>query len=101
MDMEETSRLKDLALSETGFVFDPRSGATFTVNQAGTCVLLALREGQGRADIVALLKERFLVGNADVESDLGDFLRLLVQHGILSPNFVLAPGKNPAGERAP
>ena len=30
--MSDLNRLRDLALSDTGFVFDPCSGATFTVN---------------------------------------------------------------------
>jgi hypothetical protein len=41
-------RLSNLALSPTGFVFDPRTGATYTVNPTGRAVLEALRDGGGR-----------------------------------------------------
>ena len=43
----DTSRLKDLAISETGFIFDPMSGATFTVNTAaagGNASLIGMRD---------------------------------------------------------
>ena len=43
--MSNVRRLGDLALSDTGFAFDPLTGATFTVNATGLCVLLAMKEG--------------------------------------------------------
>lgn len=82
--------LRDLALSDTGFVFDPYTGATFTTNPTGQCVLQALREGLGRADIAARLRERFaLQGDHDVEGDLVEFVQLLRQHGVLPSSFSL------------
>lgn len=83
------SRLKDLAISETGFIFDPMSGATFTVNPTGACIIRALREGCGRSEIIARINSAFAVANADLDSDLGEFVRLLVQQGILPHDFTL------------
>lgn len=95
----DTSRLKDLAISETGFIFDPMSGATFTVNAAGACIIQCLREGRRRSDIIARLRNTFTVENSDLDSDLGEFIRLLVQQGILSPDFSLEqPAAQPAQE---
>ena len=85
----DTSRLKDLAISETGFIFDPMSGATFTVNAAGACIIGCLREGRRRTEIIARLRTTFTVEGADLDSDLGEFVRLLVQQGILAPDFAL------------
>jgi hypothetical protein len=85
------SRLKDLAISETGFIFDPMSGATFTVNPTGACIIRALREGCGRAEIISRIHSAFTVANADLDSDLGEFVRLLVQQGILPHDFTLEP----------
>lgn len=85
------SRLKDLAISETGFIFDPMSGATFTVNPTGACIIRALREGCGRSEIIARISNTFTVSNADLDSDLGEFVRLLVQQGILPHDFTLEP----------
>lgn len=76
-------RLRDLALSDTGFVFDPSSGATFTVNAAGLCVLQALKDGLSRGEIGARLRERFDVRSGDPARDVADFEDLLRQQGIL------------------
>ena len=40
-----STRLTELAISDTGFIFDPGSGATFNVNATGLIALAALREG--------------------------------------------------------
>jgi PqqD family protein of HPr-rel-A system len=77
--------LQDLALSETGFVFDPRTGATFTVNPTGLAVLGALRDGLSIDDIVARLDDRF--GGApnagDARDQVADFIHVLRQQGLL------------------
>ena len=85
----DTSRLKELAISENGFIFDPMSGSTFTVNAAGACIIGGLREGRPRAEIINRLRNAFTVENSDLDSDLGEFIRLLVQQGILCPDFML------------
>lgn len=81
--MSDTNRLKELALSETGFVFDPYSGATFTVNATGLAVLQALKEGLARSAVSARLRERFELHGEDVERDVVDFFELLAQQGLL------------------
>src|SRR5947209_19445372 len=98
--MYDTSRLKDLAISESGFIFDPMSGATFTANAAGVCIIHALREGRHRTEIIARLRGNFTIENADLESDIGEFIRLLVQQGILPHDFSLEPvQKKSTGQR--
>jgi hypothetical protein len=87
--MTAAARLHDLALSESGFVFDPYSGGTFTVNRTGMVLLRALRDGLPRTAVIELLRREFQVGDADVDSDIGEFARLLVQYGLVAPDFSL------------
>lgn len=84
--MRSLARLQDLALSESGFVFDPFTGATFTANPTGLLVLQGLRDGLSRSQIVERLRQQFSVDEIfeQVESDVGDFVRLLVQQALLS-----------------
>ncbi|WP_437744828.1 HPr-rel-A system PqqD family peptide chaperone [Sorangium sp. So ce302] len=82
--MSAILRLKELALSDTGFVFDPASGATFTVNPTGLCALNAMKEGLSREEVAARLRERFDIRGGDPARDVGEFLELLRQHGLLS-----------------
>src|SRR5262245_36107789 len=81
--------LEDLALSDTGFVFDPYSGGTFTVNATGLAVLTALREGLSRDRIGARLRERFHVASGDPERDVDEFVDLLKRHGVVGADFTL------------
>lgn len=81
--MRSSKRLGDLALSDTGFAFDPCTGATFTINVTGLCVLQALKEGLNREAIGERLSARFDVGGADLSRDVDDFVALLAQHGIV------------------
>ena len=98
--MNATARLSDLALSESGFVFDPYSGGTFTVNRAGMVILHALRDGLARSGIIQRLHAEFQTDGADVESDVGEFIRLLVQQGLLPPEFSLDAPAAPAAPAA-
>ncbi len=81
--MSIANRLSNLALSDTGFAFDPRTGATYTINSTGLVVLQAMKEGLGRDAIGERLKARFDARGADVARDVEDFVALLEQHGIV------------------
>ncbi|MFT3767460.1 MAG: HPr-rel-A system PqqD family peptide chaperone [Minicystis sp.] len=81
--MSNTKRLGDIALSDTGFAFDPYSGSTFTVNATGLCVLNALKEGLDGEAILARVRERFDARGADVARDVDDFVAALRQHGLI------------------
>lgn len=82
--MSKAKFLQELALSESGFVFDPRSGATFSVNPTGLLLLRALQSGTPREALAAALRGRCAdTDEADVERDVEDFLRLLTHEGLL------------------
>ncbi len=76
-------RLKDLAVSETGFVFDPYSGATFSLNASALCLLRGLKQGLGPDELIARLEESFDVTDADLSRDIDEFLELLRYNGVL------------------
>jgi PqqD family protein of HPr-rel-A system len=85
--MSDAHVLKNLAISETGFVFDPRSGATYTLNPTGLAVVAALREGASLDDSIDRLRASFQEVDDDVRNDVIDFLQVLRQHGLLPPDF--------------
>ena len=78
-----SQRLKDLAVSETGFVFDPYSGATFSLNASALCLLRGLKEGLDQDKLIARLEESFDVTDADLSRDIDEFLELLRYNGVL------------------
>jgi hypothetical protein len=85
--MSDLNRLRDLALSDTGFVFDPCSGATFTVNATGLAVLKGLKDGLSRKAIRERLEEGFEVHAGDIGRDVDEFVSSLSQHGIVPEGF--------------
>lgn len=88
MDTNLINRLKDLAISDSGFLFDPYTGSTFTLNCTGRLILQLLREGKGVDEIQSTIEERFEVGDADLRSDIYEFLNLLKENHLLPKSFI-------------
>jgi PqqD family protein of HPr-rel-A system len=82
--MSNQPRIKDIAINETGFVFDPFSGGTFTLNQTGQAIVRALRDGLSYSEIAAQLRSEFDGVNEKLDEDLQDFMRSLREFGLLS-----------------
>lgn len=82
--------LEHLAISPSGFVFDPLSGQTFTTNEVGRVILEGLRDGEDLNRLVARLTDRFEVGSADLVRDVLDFVRVLQAEGLLSRDLRLS-----------
>lgn len=81
-------KLRDLAISDTGFLFDPYTGSTFSLNETGLAVLAGLREGLSSQAIVARLSEEFEVPEAaDLARDVAEFIHLLRRNGLVSEEF--------------
>jgi len=87
--MSSVQKLKDLAVSDSGFVFDPYTGSTFSVNAAGRLILKGLADGLGREAIVASLEESFEVQGGDLPRDVDEFIHLLRESGLIPSDFSL------------
>jgi PqqD family protein of HPr-rel-A system len=83
-------RLKDLAISDTGFVFDPFSGATFTANAAALCILDGLKRGLTSEAVRAELATRFDVRGEDLVRDVDDLVASLRLYGLVPSDFEVA-----------
>ena len=79
----DPAELRVLAVSETGFVFDPRTGHSYSLNPTGIAVLAALRDGADLPAIAVRLREEFDGGFA-VEDDIEGFLELLRELGLVA-----------------
>jgi len=87
MHTNTLERLKDLAISESGFLFDPYSGVTFTVNNTGKFILQLLMEGKVIEEIESALRKRFEIGDEDLRSDIYEFVNLLKENHFLPNGF--------------
>ncbi len=67
-------RLRSLALNPDGFVFDPTTGESFTLNPTGLALLEGLRDGLSPIELTARLTDKFEVTAEDASRDVDDFL---------------------------
>jgi PqqD family protein of HPr-rel-A system len=80
----QAAHLRELALSDSGFVFDPSTGHTFTVNPSGLQILQWLKEGTEPEVIAQRLAEQFEVEpGEDPARDVQDFLMQLHECGFI------------------
>lgn len=84
-------RLKDLAVNESGFVFDPYTGASFSTNATGLHILTALKNGEERPRIATTLQEAFEVfeNEDDLDRDIDEFVQLLKRNYVVDSDFTL------------
>jgi PqqD family protein of HPr-rel-A system len=83
MDIE-VPRLRELAVSDSGFVFDPMTGHTFTVNPSGLLLLRWLKDGAEAGELSARLAEEFVIEpDEDPSRDVQDFMMQLRECGVV------------------
>jgi hypothetical protein len=73
----------NIALSENGFVFNPSTGDSFTLNKTGKEVLTLIIEGKNISQIADLLGEKYDVDRIALERYLEDFVNELGTNKLL------------------
>ena len=71
------SNLQQLAISESGFIFDPSSGHNFTVNETGLLILRLLQKENELEPLLNKLKEKYDISQRELERDVLEFAGLL------------------------
>ena len=74
---------KNIALSETGFIFNPGNGDSFSVNNTGAAIIGMLRENRSTGEITEVLSQEYEVEKMQIEKDLDDFISLLFSYNLL------------------
>jgi len=68
------NRLSKLAINSEGFIFDPTTGDSFTVNPTGLFIINHLREGKSTDQIAEILAQEFEDTPEEIERDISDFI---------------------------
>jgi len=68
---------KNIALSDSGFIFNPSTGESFSVNPIGVEILKMLKEGKEKDDIKKNILENYQTDDATFERDFYDFVNIL------------------------
>ena len=77
---------RSLAVSENGFIFNPATGDSFSVNPVGLDIINLIREGKNEAEIIKSLVETYEIDSSTAEKDLLDFANVLVNHQLIERN---------------
>lgn len=80
----DLNKIKNLALSETGFLFDPATGNTFTLNESAIFILKALKDGKSADQIASALTAEFEVSKPQADDDVSDAMLQLKEAGLIS-----------------
>ncbi|MCF8276232.1 MAG: PqqD family protein [Flavobacteriales bacterium] len=74
---------KNIAISESGFVFNPTTGDSFSLNSVGTDILKLLKDGKGEKEVKTTVIDRYDVDEETFDKDYYDFLKMLGQYKLL------------------
>ncbi len=70
----------DLAISETGFVFDPITGESFSLNQIGSEIFNLYKDDKTQGEIKRIILEKYDVSNNELDKSLSDFEGMLKEN---------------------
>ncbi len=74
---------KNIATSESGFIFNPGTGDSFSANPMAAEILLMLKEGKASTEIKKIILEKYEVESGMLERDWDDFTAQLREANLL------------------
>lgn len=77
---------KNIAISDSGFVFNPSTGDSFSTNQVGLEIIRLLKEDRTKEELIGEIVAKFSIDESTLEKDLGDFFLMLRSYQILKDN---------------
>ena len=72
----------NIAVSDSGFIFHPNTGESFSMNPMGIQIFNLLHEGKSFEEIRTDIRDEYDVDNTTFEKDFQDFTALLQQYQI-------------------
>lgn len=70
---------KNIALSDTGFVFDPANGNSYSTNPIGLEIIQMLKQNKTQNEIETKILENYNVDKITFEKDYYDFVNMLTK----------------------
>ena len=75
---------KNIAVSESGFVFDPTTGDSYSLNPVGVSVIELLQENKSLDEIICSLENEYEAERMVIERNVQDFIGMLEQYNLLT-----------------
>ena len=77
---------KNIAVSESGLLFNPVTGESFSVNPIGVEILGMIRESKTRKEICEAILVKYSTDRSTIENDYQDFIDLLSHNHLIERN---------------
>lgn len=74
---------KNIATSESGFIFNPSTGDSFSANPLAAEILLHLKQGISSSEIKQIILQKYEVESGQLERDWDDFIAQLKDGNLL------------------
>jgi hypothetical protein len=71
---------KNIAISDSGFVFNPNNGDSFTLNPVGLEIVRLIQDGSDDQAIIDHILENYSIDSSTVEKDVYDFKKSLIRY---------------------
>ena len=68
----------NVAVSDSGFVFDPSTGDSYSVKPIGVEIIQLLKEKSSTDDVLKSILERYETDEKTIDKDLFEFIQLLL-----------------------
>jgi PqqD family protein of HPr-rel-A system len=81
--MTQYKILENVAVSDSGFLFLPTSGETFTVNECGREIIKLLQQKTSRENIFQQIAADYDIEEKSFERDFEDFFAQLIAYGLV------------------
>ncbi len=74
---------KNIAISDSGFIFNPETGESFSLNASGKEIMSMMKEGKSYKDIKKYILDTYETDENSFERDYEDFTVLLKMHNLI------------------
>lgn len=79
----EFNKLHSLAISDSGYIFDPASGNSFTANETALFIINNLKNGKSSEEIALALTDEYEVESGTAEQDTITVIELLRSNNMI------------------
>ncbi|MDD3876809.1 MAG: PqqD family protein [Bacteroidales bacterium] len=73
---------KNVSISENGFVFNPTTGESFTVNPIGVEIINMIKMHSPEEEIKKFILEKYATDSSGFDKDFYDFIQMLKSYNL-------------------
>lgn len=74
---------KNIALSDSGFLFNPSTGDSYSINPIGQEIIKYIQNGMTEEEVAEIIVKEYMIDHDSVEKDLYDFRQMLNNYKLI------------------